>query len=207
VAVLVLLAVGIALSAASSARGSSALEQTSPRASSSSGRPSDATARPASAAPTTAAGGTVFVHIVGRVASPGLYEVPAGSRAVAVVEAAGGFAESADQGALNLARPVVDGEQIVVTAVGETPTAPSAPPQGSSSAAAAGSSATSGAVDLNAADAAALQTLRGVGPATAAAILAWRDEHGRFESVDDLLDVPGIGEKKLDALRDSVVAR
>ncbi|ARC57118.1 ComE operon protein 1 [Frondihabitans sp. 762G35] len=201
-AVLVLLAIGIALSAASSARGSSALQEVRPPSSGHSGRLSGAPTPSPTSAPTASA--TVFVHIVGRVASPGLYEVPAGSRAVTVVEAAGGFAESADQGALNLARPVVDGEQIVVTAVGE---APPAPAPGSPAAAGTGAHTVSGPVDLNAADAAALETLRGVGPATAEAILAWRDEHGRFESVDDLLDVPGIGEKKLDALRDAVAVR
>lgn len=143
--------------------------------------------------------GRVFVHILGRVERPGLYEVASGSRAVDVVARAGGFRDDADQAALNLARTVADGEQIVVPKVGES--ASPVPPAGTSS-----SSAPSGMVDLNAADAATLETLSGVGPATSAAILAWRDEHGRFAAVEDLLDVPGIGEKKLEALRESVVA-
>ncbi|MBF4576357.1 helix-hairpin-helix domain-containing protein [Frondihabitans sp. VKM Ac-2883] len=148
------------------------------------------------------AGPTVFVHILGRVRKPGLYEVPSTARAVDVVAAAGGFQNDADQAALNLARTVTDGEQIVVPRVGESP--PPLPPAGSDSPASGTGTAL---VDLNTADEAALETLTGVGPATAAAIIAWRDEHGRFESVDDLLDVTGIGEKKLEKLRDGVVVR
>jgi competence protein ComEA len=134
----------------------------------------------------------IYVHVLGQVATPGLYELPDGARAVDAVAAAGGFTEKADAAGINLARFVSDGEQIVVPAIGEA--APSAAP---------GLDA-DGRVNLNTADAAALDTLPGVGPATAAKILAWRDEHGRFESVDDLLDVGGIGEAKLDAIRDLV---
>ncbi|WP_084815886.1 helix-hairpin-helix domain-containing protein [Frondihabitans sp. Leaf304] len=159
--------------------------------------------RPTASASTSAsAGPTVFVHILGRVRKPGLYEVAGTARAVDVVAAAGGFQNDADQAALNLARTVTDGEQIVVPRVGESP--PPLPPAGSDSSA---STTGTAPVDLNAADEATLETLTGVGPATAAAIIAWRDEHGRFESVDDLLDVTGIGEKKLEKLRDGVVVR
>ena len=154
----------------------------------------------------------VFVHVHGRVAAPGLYELPQGARVVDVVAAAGGFTAEADQAAVNLARVLVDGEQLRVPTVGETvddavaggggataggPAAGGPVPGG---AAAVGG----GAVDLNLADEAALQTLPGVGPATAAAILSWRDENGRFRSVDDLLGVPGIGPKTLEKLRDRV---
>jgi len=133
----------------------------------------------------------IYVHILGEVARPGLYELRDGDRAVDAVAAAGGFTPAADAAGLNLARFVSDGEQIVVPAVGAgTSTAP-------------GMSA-DGRVNLNTADAAALDTLPGVGPATAAKILAWRERHGRFESIEDLLDVGGIGEAKLDALRDLV---
>ncbi|VXB29471.1 ComEA family DNA-binding protein [Frigoribacterium sp. 9N] len=132
----------------------------------------------------------VFVHVHGRVAAPGLYELPHGARVVDVVAAAGGFTDEADQAAVNLARVLVDGEQLRVPAVGET--------------ADDGVAGGGGTVDLNLADDAALQTLPGVGPATAAAILSWRDENGRFRSVDDLLGVPGIGPKTLETLRDRV---
>lgn len=143
----------------------------------------DVTSAPAAA--------VIYVHILGEVVRPGLYELPDGARAVDAVAAAGGFTEQADAAGLNLARFVSDGEQIVVPAVGEAaPTAPGV--------------ASDGRVNLNTADAAALDTLPGVGPATAAKILAWREENGRFESVEDLLDVGGIGEAKLDAIRDLV---
>jgi competence protein ComEA len=111
---------------------------------------------------------------------------------VDAVAAAGGFTEVADAAGLNLARLVSDGEQIVVPAVGETP--PGAVP----------GLAGDGRVNLNTADLAALDTLPGVGPATAAKIVAWREQHGRFASVEDLLDVSGIGEAKFEGLRDLV---
>lgn len=133
----------------------------------------------------------LFVHILGEVARPGLYEVREGARAVDVVAAAGGFTDAADPGALNLARLVVDGEQIVVPAVGESPLV------------APGHSA-DGRVNLNTADAAALETLPRIGPAMADRILSWRAQHGPFRAVEDLLDVSGIGEATLDALRDLV---
>ena len=134
----------------------------------------------------------IYVHILGQVVRPGLYELPDGARAVDAVAAAGGFTEQADAAGLNLARFVSDGEQIVVPAIGETP--PGAAP----------GIAGDGRVNLNTADAAALDTLPGVGPATAAKIIAWREQNGRFESVEDLLDVGGIGEAKFEALRDLV---
>lgn len=140
----------------------------------------------------TAPATEIYVHILGQVVRPGLYALPEGARAVDAVAAAGGFTDVADAGGVNLARFVSDGEQIVVPAIGETP-AGGAPGIGGD-----------GRVNLNTADAAALDTLPGVGPATAQKILAWREQHGRFESVEDLLDVGGIGAAKLDAIRDLV---
>jgi competence protein ComEA helix-hairpin-helix repeat region len=134
---------------------------------------------------------SIYVHILGEVARPGLYELRDGDRAVDAVAAAGGFTDAADAAGLNLARFVSDGEQIVVPAVGQ-------------GGAAAPGLAGDGRVNLNTADAATLDTLPGIGPATAAKILAWRERHGRFASVEDLLDVGGIGEAKLDAIRDLV---
>jgi competence protein ComEA len=133
----------------------------------------------------------IYVHILGQVVNPGLYALPEGARAVDAVAAAGGFTAEADAAGINLARFVSDGEQIVVPAIGEVPV---------------GSSGLGGdgRVNLNTADAAALDTLPGIGPATAAKIIAWRDRNGRFASVDDLLDVGGIGPAKLDAIRDLV---
>jgi competence protein ComEA len=201
VAVLVLLAVGVALSALATARGATDAVGVTPTESPSSSRGMGPTSL------SSAASGGVFVHILGRVARPGLYEVGPEARAIDVVSAAGGFADDADQASLNLARRVTDGEQIVIPRQGEAPVSKPATGEGGSAAggeAGAGGGETT--VDLNTADAALLESLPGVGPSTARAILDWRAEHGRFESIDDLLDVTGIGAKKLDKLRDRVRA-
>jgi len=142
-------------------------------------------------------GVAIFVHILGAVVSPGLYELREGDRAVDAVAAAGGFAEGADQSTLNLARFVTDGEQIVVPLVGQAPV--SAP-----GSAASGGAVVPGKVNINTADATALETLPRVGPAMAARIIAWRDENGRFTAVEDLMSVTGIGEKTFDAMKDLV---
>ena len=138
-----------------------------------------------------ASGSAIYVHILGAVARPGLYELRSGDRAVDAVAAAGGFLETADQAQLNLARFVVDGEQIVVPALGETP------------AAAPGTTST-GLVNLNSADAATLDTLPRVGPAMAARIIEWREANGPFTTIDDLMSVTGIGDKTFEGLRDLV---
>jgi len=142
-------------------------------------------------------GAAIFVHILGAVAAPGLYELREGDRAVDAVAAAGGFADGADQSGLNLARFVTDGEQIVVPVVGESPAA--AP-----GSAGPGGAAVPGKVNINTADATALETLPRVGPAMAARIIAWRDENGRFSAIEDLMSVTGIGEKTFDAMKDLV---
>ncbi|MFG6476595.1 ComEA family DNA-binding protein [Microbacterium sp. P06] len=143
--------------------------------------------------------GAVYVHVAGAVVTPGLYRLSVGDRVVDAVGAAGGFAGDADRAAVNLARTVDDGEQLVVPVVG------AAPPEPPAGAAGAGGAA-GGVIDLNAADAAALDTLPRIGPALAERIVTWREENGRFTSVDDLLSVPGIGEKIVDGLRDLVRA-
>jgi competence protein ComEA len=142
-------------------------------------------------------GGAAYVHVAGAVASPGLYRLPVDARVVDAVAAAGGFAADADRAAVNLARAVSDGEQIVVPVVGAAPPPDPAPGEG-------GEGASEGIIDLNAADAADLDTLPRIGPALAERIVAWRDENGRFTSVDDLLSVPGIGEKIVEGLRELV---
>jgi competence protein ComEA len=151
----------------------------------------------------------VVVHVAGAVADAGIVTLPAGSRIAAAVERAGGAARDADLGRLNLARPVVDGERVYVPRVGEDDPPPEvAPGVGAASSAAGGAGvgagSAAGVVDLNSADATVLETLPGIGPALAARIIAWRAEHGRFASVEDLLDVSGIGDAKFADLRDRV---
>lgn len=134
----------------------------------------------------------LFVHVSGAVAAPGLYRLADGSRVVDAIAAAGGFADDADESGVNLARPVGDGEQLVVPVVGEEE------PGGAGGSGGAGGD---GKVDLNRATAAELDTLPRIGPALAARIIEWREANGRFTSVEDLLAVPGIGDKMLEALR------
>ncbi|MBA8815999.1 competence protein ComEA [Microbacterium halimionae] len=142
---------------------------------------------------------SVYVHVSGAVADPGLYQLPAGARVMDAVAAAGGFAEDADSDSINLARSVSDGEQLHVATPGEQPAAGSGPGGGGSGAA--GGSAL---VNVNTADVAILDTLPGVGPAIAQRIVDWRTANGRFNSVDDLLAVPGIGDSILAGLRELV---
>ncbi len=159
---------------------------------------------PVAGEPAAAPTGVVVVHVAGRVAAPGVVTLAAGSRVADALAAAGGAAADADLDRLNLARPLVDGEQVLVPAPGEVlPPAPGAP------APAAGGSAppaADGPLDLNTATEADLDDLPGVGEVLAGRIVAWRQEHGRFTSVDELAEVHGIGPKVLDGLRDLVTA-
>ena len=148
---------------------------------------------------------TVIVHVAGQVGSPGVYAVPAGGRVADAVVAAGGTSPEADVEQLNLAARVSDGERIYVPRQGESVPAvagPAAPATGLGTATKGGSP--TGLVDLNTATAEQLEALPGVGPATSKAILAYRASHGRFRSVTELLEVPGIGPAKLEALRPMV---
>ena len=147
-------------------------------------------------------GGRVFVHVAGAVRHPGVYTLHAGARVADAVERAGGARHGADLSAVNLAQKLEDGRQVLVpkrlgagagataaagTAPPGTPGVPPSPP-----------------IDLNTATLEQLDTLDGVGPATAQKILEYRQEHGGFNSVEELGQVSGIGEKRLAALRDHV---
>lgn len=140
------------------------------------------------------------VHVAGAVVVPGVYLLPSGARVVDALDAAGGPRATADLSRLNLAAPLSDGEQVYVVVFGEDP-----PP--AVSIGAAGDEGPTGSeqlIDVNRADAAALEELPGIGPTLAAAIVQHREDHGPFDSIDALLDVPGIGDAKLGALRDLV---
>ncbi len=138
--------------------------------------------------------GEVVVHVAGAVAANGVYRLPSGSRVIDAVQSAGGLSADAQPDAVNLAALLTDGARVYVPRVGETvppfvavaepvPTTPQGP------------------VNLNTATAGDLDSLPGIGPATAAAIVAYRDQQGPFASVDDLADVRGIGPAKVEALR------
>lgn len=132
----------------------------------------------------------VTVHVSGAVADPGLVRLAFGSRVADALAAAGGATAKADLVSLNLAAPVVDGSQVVV---------PVLHPAGAANS---GEIVDSG-IHVNSADVVQLQQLPGVGPVLAQRIADYRDINGPFTSVEDLLDVPGIGEGKLSALRDA----
>lgn len=147
----------------------------------------------------------VYVHVAGAVRHAGLYRLEVGGRVADALALAGGFADDADRDGVNLARPVADGEQIVVPVAGAAGDASAAAGGGAGGAGGAGAGGSAGGlIDLNTATKEQLDTLPRVGPAMADRIIAWRSENGRFTSVDDLLSVPGIGDKMLAALRDLV---
>ncbi|WP_110589011.1 ComEA family DNA-binding protein [Microbacterium suaedae] len=147
----------------------------------------------ASPALTPGLSGDAYVHVSGAVRAPGLYVVASDARVVDAIAAAGGLADDANAVGINLARPVTDGEQLVVPAEGETPAA-----------VAPGGGTTPARVNLNTADSTTLETLPGIGPALAQRIIDWRAAEGPFGSVDDLLAVSGIGPSVLASVRDLV---
>lgn len=132
---------------------------------------------------------TIVVHVSGAVPSPGLVTVPSSARIADVIAAAGGAGPGADLGGLNLAAAVHDGDQVVVPGPGEAPLATGDSHRG---------------IDLNRSSAAELEGLPGVGPVLAARIVEFRESNGPFSAIEDLLDVGGIGEAKLEAMRDAI---
>jgi competence protein ComEA len=160
---------------------------------------------------------TVFVHVAGQVVSPGLYELPMDARVYDAIEAAGGPTDSADTDAINLASPLIDGQQLLVPKPGELPppmdtangqaldgqlsqdsTAASVNPTGT------GAASGGGRVNINTATAEQLDTLPGVGPAIAQRIIEFRETHGGFTTVTDLRSVSGIGPAMMSKLQDLV---
>lgn len=133
---------------------------------------------------------SILVDVQGKVRRPGVVHLPAGSRVLDALRAAGGPRRGVSTTSLNLARSLTDGEQVVLEPVGGGPGGGA--PVGSSGAGAV-PGPVSGPIDLNAADLAALDSLPGVGPVLAQRILDWRAENGRFSAVEELQEVPGIG--------------
>lgn len=173
-----------------------------------------ATASPrSSASPAAEPDHPVVVSVVGLVHTPGLVTLAPGARIADALQAAGGAVNGADTIGLNMARPLGDGEQIVVglapapgqpsalgssVASGSTPTSKAPPPRPGSGSV---KPKAGEAVNLNTATVQELDALPGVGPVTAAAIVAWRQANGKFTSVDQLADVEGIGPARLEKLR------
>ncbi|HET9444032.1 MAG TPA: helix-hairpin-helix domain-containing protein, partial [Acidimicrobiales bacterium] len=147
--------------------------------------------------------GEVYVHVAGAVVHPGLYRLRDGARVAGALDAAGGPTPGADLDAVNLAARLADGERLYVPRPGETapPAAGPAPASAASAGAGSGVGVPGRLLDLNRASPEELDALPGIGPATAAAVVAHRQEHGPFRSVDELVDVRGIGEAKLATIR------
>ena len=151
-------------------------------------------------APTTTTRPPLWVHVAGAVAHPGLVRVAAGSRVADAIAVAGGGLADADLDRLNLAAKVIDGQRIPVARIGQPGAA--GPADGSATSVSdAEGSGESGPLDLNAATLAQLDTLPGIGPGLAAAIVGERERRGGFTSVDQLRDVRGIGDKRFADLK------
>jgi competence protein ComEA len=164
--------------------------------------PTSSASAPSGASPGTATEQPteeLVIDVVGKVRKPGIVTVPKGSRVYEAIEAAGGLKGNVDTSSVNMARVLTDGEQILI---GRTPAAVPGPAGGGTGGTA--PPAPTAKINLNTATAEQLDTLPGVGPVTAQAILSWRQENGRFTSVDDLLDVKGIGDATLANLRNLV---
>ncbi|MCM3761540.1 helix-hairpin-helix domain-containing protein [Alkalihalobacillus oceani] len=136
---------------------------------------------------------TIIVDVKGAVHAPGIYQLDEESRVYDVIERAGGFREEAAEQQLNLAERVYDEMMIYVPAEGETEELPGRH-----------GAADAGKIAINQADARELEQLPGIGPAKAEAIITYREEQGRFSDVEQLLDVPGIGVKTLEQLREHI---
>lgn len=143
----------------------------------------------------SADGTMLVVDVAGWVRRSGVYRFPPGSRVIDAVDRAGGARPGADLTLLNLAAPLADGQQVLVPKKGAAT---------GSGTGAAGTGGSAGLVNVNTADATALESLSGIGEVLAAAIVQYREEHGPFTSVDQLEDVPGIGPATLEDIRDQV---
>ena len=185
------------------------------------GGSAESTTGDTTAATATTVPGVVVVQAAGAVNAPGVYRLRAGSRVDDLVAAAGGLSADADVDRTNLAALLLDGERVWIPRRGDehapeviagsgSPTGAAATGAGGTTGGAVGgtaSTAPTGPIDINNANAEELDRLPGVGPSTAAAILAYRAQHGRFGSVDELLEVRGIGEAKLEQIRPFAIVR
>lgn len=152
--------------------------------------------------------GNIQIHVVGAVKKPGVYTLPLNSRVVDAVAAAGGSLPLADLEGINMAQTLLDAEQVLiprrVVSRSRVTVAPRLQPKPRTSTTVIALESTSRVVNINTATASQLETLTGVGPATARAIISYRTSKGSFSKVEDLLNVPGIGPSKLAAMRNEI---
>ena len=158
-----------------------------------------------SAAASPSASPDVVVYVCGAVRSPGVVRLPAGARVTDALQVAGGPTGKAELAAVNLAAPVTDGQQIVVPEKGAAGALAAAPATGSTSSGGLGAAGGSAApININTASLEELDALDGVGPSTAQKIIDYRTEHGGFRTIDEIKEVPGIGDAKFAAMKDSI---
>jgi competence protein ComEA len=152
----------------------------------------------------------VMVYVCGAVRTPGVVRLPAGARVTDALELAGGPTAKAELAAVNLAAPVADGQQILVPEKGAPAVASAPATSGSTSsggalgASSVTGSATGALININTASLEELDTLDGVGPSTAQKIIDYRTENGGFKTIDEIKEVPGIGDAKFAAMKDSI---
>lgn len=158
---------------------------------------------PSSDSKKASAASEVYVDVGGAVVTPGVYRLREGARVAQAIDAAGGLTPEADVAGLNRASKVVDGQKIYVPHVGEQQTVDAVAGSGPGEASV-GTSVVSDLVNINTANAAELQTLSGVGPSMAQSIIDERTKNGPFTSIDDLMRVSGIGEKKFAKIKDCI---
>jgi len=143
------------------------------------------------------------IHVVGAVVNPGLYEIGADSRVADAIAKAGGATPTADLTLINLAAKLADGQQLVVPEIGSASSAGAAP--AGTGGAVSGANGAQQPVNINTATVDQLDSLDGIGPKTAQKIVDYREAHGGFKSIEELMEVPGIGSSKFEQLRSQVV--
>ncbi len=147
---------------------------------------------------------SIFVHVAGEVKNPGIVELASGERVALAIEKAGGATENALLDSINLAKKCEDGEQIVIPSKVQNEDSSQASSSDSAASGSSASSANNGKVNINTADATGLQQISGIGPSKAQKIIAYREQNGKFKSIEDLTNVSGIGEKTLESIRDQI---
>jgi competence protein ComEA len=146
----------------------------------------------------------IFVDVKGAITSPGVYEAAIGERVIDIIEKAGGLLDSADQNNINFAMKVVDEMVLYIPAIGEQN--PSIAGVATSGSLQEGTTA-DGKINLNSATESELQTLPGIGPSKALAILEYRETNGSFKTIEDLMEISGIGEKTFEKLKEHIIVR